>query len=66
MRPDVLAAVFFSAGMAFQRQVDSMNRLRMYRGPEDPLLPGENSRLLLEDVSPTSRSEASRSTEVQQ
>lgn len=63
MRPDVLAAVFFSAGMAFQRQVDSMNRLRMYRGPEDSLLPGENSRLLLEDVSPTSRSEASISRE---
>lgn len=64
-RPDVLAAVFFAAGMAFQRQVDSANRLRMYRGSEDPVLLGENSTFLLEDVSPTSRSEASRNPEVQ-
>jgi hypothetical protein len=62
-RPDVLAAVFFAAGMAFQRQVDSVNRIRMFRGTEDPLLLGESSRFLLEDVSPTSRSEASRNPE---
>lgn len=65
-RPEVLAAMFFAAGMAFQRQVDSVNRLRMYRGAEDPLLPGENRRLLLEDVSPTFRSEASANTEMQE
>lgn len=65
-RPDVLAAMFFAAGMAFQRQVDSGNRLRMDKGAEDPLLPGENRRLLLEDVSPTFRSEASTSTVVQE
>lgn len=64
MRPDVLAAVFFSAGMSFQRQVDSVNRLRMYSGIEDSLLPGKTSRLLLEDVSPTSRIKASRNSEV--
>lgn len=51
--------------MAFQRQVDSVNRIRMFRGTEDPLLLGESSRFLLEDVSPTSRSDASRNPEVQ-
>ena len=65
-RPEVLAAMFFAAGMAFQRQVDSVNRLRMYRGAGDPLLPGECQRLLLEDVSPTFRSEASTNTEVRE
>ncbi|KAG0609754.1 hypothetical protein M758_7G011400 [Ceratodon purpureus] len=65
-RPEALAAMFFAAGMAFQRQVDSVNRRRMYRGAEDLLLPGENRRLLLEDVSPTFRSEASANSELQE
>lgn len=59
-----MAAVFFAAGMAFQRQVDSVNRLRMHRRAEDPFFLGENSNLLLEDVSPSSRSAASRNPEV--
>jgi hypothetical protein len=62
-RPDVLAAAYFAAGMAFQRQVDRVNKLRMYGGAEDPLLLGESSRLLLEDVSPSSRSASSRNPE---
>ncbi|XP_024366597.1 uncharacterized protein [Physcomitrium patens] len=65
-RPDVVAAAFFAAGMAFQRQVDNIKRHRMYSGTEDPLLPGESPRLLLEDVSSTFKSEAPTNQEVQE
>lgn len=72
-RPEVMAAMFFAAGMAFERQVDSACRLRMYRATDDPLLPGEtpllsggNTPFLLEDVSPTFRRDSSANPEVKE
>jgi hypothetical protein len=68
-RPEVMAAMFFAAGMSFQRHVDRVNHLMTSRDLQDPLLPGEIPRLLLEDVSdflPNLSNSASLTSEVQE